>query len=222
MSDGDPPPAAETPAQVAEAAAIRRRWITLGEVLAVAAVLISGLTLWNSYSERSSAEADRHRAEERAEREAETLLLQAVPGGNGRRLTLSPVRDDQTIQSQTIMFPSALGLKPVETTGESRIEGEWFDDALKKARRPARKETGAGDYRLLVAISTRFLGDGAVHSVSAIYDIGYVLEERFLQGAAVRLRGLSIVGQTSAEDAQARVDALWTKRQPTISSGLKK
>ncbi len=35
--------------QAAEAAAIRRRWINLGEVLAVIAVLISALTLWNSY-----------------------------------------------------------------------------------------------------------------------------------------------------------------------------
>ena len=44
----------ETPQQqAAEAAAIRRRWITLGEVLAVAAVLISALTFWNSYQERS-------------------------------------------------------------------------------------------------------------------------------------------------------------------------
>jgi predicted negative regulator of RcsB-dependent stress response len=46
----------QTPEEKREAAAIRRRWITLGEILAVIAVLISGLTLWNSYSDRSADE----------------------------------------------------------------------------------------------------------------------------------------------------------------------
>ena len=49
----------QTPSEKAEAAAVRRRWINLGEILAVVAVLISGLTLWNSYTERSHAEAEK-------------------------------------------------------------------------------------------------------------------------------------------------------------------
>ena len=49
----------QTPEERKEAAAIRRRWITLGEILAVVGVLISGLALWNSWSERSSAEKER-------------------------------------------------------------------------------------------------------------------------------------------------------------------
>jgi hypothetical protein len=48
-SDADPvaPAGSACEQRTAEAAAIRRRWITLGEALAVIAVVISGLTLFN-------------------------------------------------------------------------------------------------------------------------------------------------------------------------------
>ena len=55
----EPAAPVETPAAKAEAARIRRRWLTLGEILAVAAVAISGLTFWNSYSERRHTEEAR-------------------------------------------------------------------------------------------------------------------------------------------------------------------
>ena len=45
MSDGNLP---IDPVEKHEAARARRRWLTLAEILGVAAVLISGLTLWNS------------------------------------------------------------------------------------------------------------------------------------------------------------------------------
>ncbi|HEX8061853.1 MAG TPA: hypothetical protein VF535_01415 [Allosphingosinicella sp.] len=38
----------QSQAERREAAAIRRRWITLGEILAVIGVLISALALWSS------------------------------------------------------------------------------------------------------------------------------------------------------------------------------
>src|SRR5215212_12163989 len=99
----------ESPAQAAEAAAIRRRWITLGEILAVIAVLISGLTLWNSYSERSSAEAER--AAEKKEEAARSQALVLKAEGRGKRLSLAALDPAQAIQSQTIAFPSPLGVR---------------------------------------------------------------------------------------------------------------
>src|SRR3546814_20351205 len=85
----------QTKAQAAEAAAIRRRWITLGEIVAVAALIISGLTFWNSYSERTASEAERA-AEKAAAAEAETeaadssqTLLPRAPV-NGRGTSLAP------------------------------------------------------------------------------------------------------------------------------------
>ena len=212
-----------TPREKAEAARIRRRWITLGEVLGVVAVLISALTLWNSYAERSQVAKDKAGEEKRADVRAATLLLKAEPSRGGDQIALTPLGADQSIQSQTIAFPAALGVAPVDTTGDGRIEADWFADGLKKARRAAkRKEETIGDERLPVAISSRFLADGAIHADVAIYDVGYVLEGRFLGGSTLRLRGLSLVARVPAGSAQARVDAIWKKRQPTISSGAKK
>ena len=203
----------QTPAQAAEAAAIRRRWITLGEVLAVVAVAISGLTLWNSYSERTRAEAERQAEKEEAASRAATLVLRAERAEDGARLVLAPADPATVIQSQTFAFPSALGIDAVETVVEPRIEAEWIEDAVKKAARDAKEET-SGDRLLPVAITTRFTSGGEMRSYTAIYDVGYGIEEGgFLEGSDVTLRGLSQVERVRANDAAIRLDALWKARQ---------
>src|SRR4051794_23536971 len=87
MPDSDLPPIPTR--EEVEAAAVRRRWITLAEVLGVIAVLISGLTLWNSYRQRSDEEADKAAARSQAAAEAQVLLLRATPDRDGRILSLA-------------------------------------------------------------------------------------------------------------------------------------
>ena len=205
----------QTPSEKAEAAAVRRRWINLGEILAVVAVLISGLTLWNSYTERSHAEAEKSSEEKKAVAKAATLLLKAEPSSSGDRLTLTPIGAEQSIQTQTVLFPSAIGVTQVDTTGDARIEAGWFEDGLKKARKAAaRKDVTAGDERLPVAITSQFIADGTTLTDVALYDVGYALEGRFLGGSKLRLRGLSRIGRGDVKTAQARIDAIWKGRQP--------
>ena len=205
-------------ADAAEAAAIRRRWITLGEVLAVAAVVISGLTFWNSYQERSSTQAERAAEKQEKSAKAQTLLLKA--SGRGNRLTLAPLDPEQAIQSQTIAFPVVLERKPIDTV-DPRIEAGWIEDAAVKARKLGGGSEDSGDARLPVAITSRFVRAGKTYTDSAIYDVGYRLESGILDIDA-RLLGLSLVERVSASKAQARLDALWNSRQPTISSTEKK
>ena len=205
----------------AEAAAVRRRWITLGEILGVAAVVISALTFWNSYSERRNAEIEKASEARSADTKARTLVLRATPDAQGEVLSLTAA-GEQDIQGQTVTFPSALDLEAVETTNP-RIEADWFDGALREARRAAgQRDEDAGDERLPVAITTRYVVDGAMFADTSLYDVGYGVKERFLRGGTVRLRGLSFIGRTRATDAQARLDKLWQTRQPTISAGEKK
>ena len=45
----------ETPAERAEKAAIRRRWISLAEWVGIAALLVSAAGLWMSWSDRTAA-----------------------------------------------------------------------------------------------------------------------------------------------------------------------
>ena len=119
-----------------EAAAIRRRWITLGEALAVVAVVISALTLWNNWSERAESEAT-SKAQARQASARSRLLVLTASASDGRSLALKPASAEQSVQAQSILFPGALGLAPVQTTGEPRIEADWFAQPLTKARESA-------------------------------------------------------------------------------------
>ncbi len=182
----------ETREDKKEAARVRRRWLNLGELLAIAGVLISGAALWNSYRERTHAEAEKANDEVRATRAAEVLVLKATVEKDGNSLSLVPRDDAQTIQAQTIRFPTALGVDPVETTGDARIERGWFEKGLTEALEKAgAAKSAAGDRRLPVLVTTRFLVGGTEHEDNALYSIGYTLGHGFLAGTTVKLRGLS-------------------------------
>lgn len=199
----------QNPNTEAEKAAIRRRWITLGEVLAVLAVVISGLTLWNNWSERSESAADKAAQAREASTKAATLVLTAEADGDDV-LTLTPAAPEQSVQSQTVAFPTALGVAPARTTGEPRIEAAWFAKALEKAREAAGlPDDSRGDEQLPVAITTRFLVDGHPHEDVAIYDLGYTISGRWLSGHSVKLRGLSLVARTTGVQAKRALDARW-------------
>lgn len=198
----------------AEAAKVRRRWITLGEVLGVAAVLISGLTLWNNWNDRRETKAEMAATEQRAFAKAAKLVLVAVDGGK-QVLALKPAAAEQSVQSQSILFPTALGVSPAATTGEPRIEGGWFEHALVKAREAAGlPDNSRGDERLPVVIVTQYLGDGDPHEDVALYDVGYTISGKFLGGHSVTLRGISLVAKVKRDYAQAKLDARWKTLLP--------
>jgi hypothetical protein len=217
MADETPPSpdtARKAEARAVEAAAIRRRWITLGEILAVLAVLISAGTLWLNWSQRSEDAATRAAESRRASTRAASLVLNAAPDGDDR-LALKPASADQVVQGQTIRFPTALGVDPVETTGDPRIEARWFESGLKRVREQAGlPDDSRGDEQLPVLIETRFLADGENHDDAALYDIGYNIAGRMLSGHRVTLRGLSLVQRAGKSNAQAQLDARWAKRVP--------
>ena len=193
----------------AQAAATRRRWITLGELLAVVAVCISALTLWNSWTERNESVALKNADARQASTRAVTLVLVATSSGD-RKLTLKPAASTQSVQGQTILFPRALGVAPAQTAGNARIEAAWFEHALKNARSLAHlPDDSRSDERLPVAIITRFLSDDQPHEDVALYDIGYGIAGHWFTGHSVTLRGIALVSHVKGGNAQARVDARW-------------
>ena len=214
--------APRTPQEQKEAAAIRRRWITLGEVLAVAAVVISALTFWNGYSERTANEAERavadaEKAAERKDAAARTQrsrLGWAAPD-EGRPRALAPLDVGQAVQNVAIAFPTALRADPVDAVIAPRIEARWLTQAARAARDAEGDSVPSGDRRLPVAITTRFVSGGETYSDTTLYDIGYRLEGGgLLGGADARLTGLSLIARVPAAEAQTRLDALWSERHP--------
>jgi hypothetical protein len=203
----------ETPQERAEAARVRRRWINLGELVAVLALIISALTLWNSYRERTANEAVHARESAQSAKKAAVLVLKATPDKDGRTLALVPRSDEQAIQDQTIYFPAKLGISPAQTSSDARIERRWFDGPLIDARKAAGVEASLGDARMPVLIETHFLANGDPHLDRAIYEVGYVTSHSLIGGTDVHLRGLSRTGSVASVDVgQKKIDAVWAAR----------
>lgn len=209
-------------ARSAEVKAARRRWITLGEILAVLAVLISALTLWLNWSERSSTAAEKAAESSWATSRAAKLTLNGEAMGKGDRLDVRPASSDQLVQEQLISFPSALGIDPVQITGAARLEAAWFADALKRARHSAGLPNDSrGDERLPIVIRTRFLVDGEAHQDEALYDVGYTVKGQMFGSHAVILRGLSLVARVNGKGAAATLDCRWRSLMPATAKPSK-
>jgi hypothetical protein len=204
----------------AQAKARRWRWITLAELLAVVTVGISAFALYDAHSARSQEESERAAAQGKEAVRVDRLTLVGTAADDGRRLKLAPAVADQVVQSQVIRFPAALGVAPAQTTGDPRLEAEWFADGLKKARRVAgEKDESLGDERLPIAIETRYLAGGVLRTDRAIYDLGYTISGQFLGGSSVRLRGLALV-ERPAGDVAAMLDKRWSAgHRPSRKNG---
>jgi hypothetical protein len=182
-----------TAAERDAAARTRRRWITFGEVLAVIGVIISGLALWDSYSERRQSAAERAAEKAKQSSASRTLVLRA--DGEGRMIRLAPHNPGQAVQGQTLLFPSAFGLGAVDAAAHA-----------KDPRVP-------GDARVPVAITTRCVAGGESFSDTALYDVGYKENGGGLFGGTnVELKGLALIARVKPAQAQAQLDALWKAR----------
>lgn len=197
----------------AERRAIRRRWINVGEIAAVAGLIIAALSLYLGWAGRREDDAQR-RAEQAAARKAETEqrghIGLVATDADGEVLTFKGVAC--ALQSADIRFPSAFGV-PVENTSLSyRIEADWFDGPLLRALAPAKAEQG----RLPVLIESRCTGEDGDRVEHAIYEIPYRVDSRLLRGKTVRLRGLVLREYVSAATGQARLDAAWRALAPAL------
>ncbi|GLK44204.1 hypothetical protein GCM10017612_21240 [Novosphingobium resinovorum] len=107
--------------------------------------------------------------------------------------------------------PLSLSLAVAETTGEPRIEARWFETALKKVRDEAKLlGDSRGDETLPIFVTTRILVNGKVHEDVALYDLGYSIAGRLLDGQTITLRGISLVARTRGTAGRRLLDARWT------------
>ena len=204
MSDDAPRPKKRLPV----------RWLTLAEIVAVSAVVIAGLGYWDTHRERMSEARTRAEAERAREAEAQararagamrlSFLMTGTPSESGDRIRLTPTHPEHVIQTQTLVFPTAVRAEPVETTGNPRIERGWFAKGLARA---VDKRRAAEQGRLPVGIVTTYVDDGVIRTDRAVYQIGYRAEDRLLRSDKVELEGLSLARRAGADDLQAAVDA---------------
>ncbi len=187
------------------------RWLTLAEIVGVAALVIAGLGYWDNHRER--IQSDRERAAESRDRQAaarttalkSTFVMTGSPTESGDRIRIAAVHPEQVIQTQELWFPTAIRADSLETTGNPRIEADWIarvgkaDDKAKTGRAP-------------VGVLTVFIEDGQTKTDRSIYYVGYSRERRALRADKVTLEGLSLAQRGVAGDLQKAADALWAAR----------
>jgi hypothetical protein len=168
----------ETPDQ----AATRRRWITLAELVAVAGVVIAGLTLWTNWSDRRDAAAERSAAAAASAKADARYTPDGKVTDDGDAVTLER-DDDHALTDVRVSFPAALGVAAQDAI-DQRIDADWFADALLK-----RTDGGPDDQtgRLPVLLSYRYLVGDTERRATATYDLVWATYGRTLRGRGLKL-----------------------------------
>ena len=191
----------DTAADKAEAAAIRRRWINLREIVAVGGLLIAAASLWLSWQSQRTSEAEKH-----AERAASSRYeVAATVASNGDLLI---VRDPaHPLSEMRVTFPSALGIAPYNAPAQT-IELSRYRDALMRATDgQADRQTG----RLPVLLSVDYWDGDARKTTQGIYDIVWKTNGRPLFGRALHIEGMTLRARGGTP---AQLDRMWPGPQP--------
>ncbi|MGY4395940.1 hypothetical protein ACVWZA_001113 [Sphingomonas sp. UYAg733] len=210
QSPAPPHHAVETAAQQAvdraEAAATRRRWVTLAELVGVAGLVIAALGLWMTWSDRR-ADDQAKQVEKASEAKVRTLVMLKASGeSGGDRLKLTDAAHD--IQNIDVIFPSALGVAAQTSVLEPRIDAGWFSSpVLTLTDNGPDSQQG----RIPVLITASYWDADKERRDTAIYDVVWKTEGRVLRGRALRLEGLLLRERTSSK---ARLDAIWAREKP--------
>jgi len=188
------------------------RFLTLAEIVGVAALAIAGLEYWDGHHER--LEREQARADEAAAKAARSsFLLKGQIDDKGDRIRLNPVDPDQVVQTVTVWFPKDVRADKVEIDGDPRLEAAWIADGVRKAQSQPDDKSGAKSEagRVPVAVQTVFIQDGQSRTDEAVYSLAYSLHHRLLQPDRVQLEGLSLARRSVKGDPQAAADKLWGK-----------
>lgn len=159
----------------------RRRWITLGEIIGIAALIVSGLGVWIAW--KSSSKDEPTRIVE--QKSAVPLALRGTVDSNGQNLTIMPADPAHALESLTVTIK---GASPIEVGGDGRLSASDVEAALKNRDKEAKDVTHSVSAR----IDARYVEAGADRRDGGGYVIRYKWEGGGLFGGrTLRLVGLS-------------------------------
>lgn len=159
----------------------RRRWINLGELIALAALIVSGIGVWVSWK---SSETDKPtRIVE--QRPSIPLILRSKREDDGTRLAISPVEDSHALESLKLTIA---GAAPIEVGGDGRLAASDVQGALKGREKEAKDVT----HSVPVRIDARYVEAGMERRGGGTYVLRYKWEGGGLFGGrSLRLVSLS-------------------------------
>jgi hypothetical protein len=158
----------------------RPRWITLGELIALAALIVSGLGVWISW--KSSGKDDKlTQVIER--RQSVPLTLRGKREDDGVRLEISAVESSHALQSLKITLP---GAKPIEVGSDGELDARDVESVLNGRENEPKDRTLSVPAR----IDARYTEAGNDHVASG----NYVLRYQWKGGGLFGGRSLHLVG----------------------------
>ena len=157
----------------------RRRWITLGELIALAALVVSAVGVWISWK---SGDGDKTtRVVE--QRSSIPLTLRARREDDGARLEISPVEATHALESLTVTLP---GASPISVGSDGELAASDVEAALKGRENELKNST----LNIRARIDSRYVEAGKDRRATGSYTLRYVWKGGGLFGG----RSLHLVG----------------------------
>lgn len=158
----------------------KRRWINLGEIIAVAALIVSAAGVWIAW--KSSSNDKPTRVVE--QRQPIPLTLRGTVERDGRELVIAPVESSHALESLTLTLA---GAATIELGSDGTLNASDVETALK-----AKDGDEKGGHTASVRIATRYVEMGKDRTSSGNYRLRYRWEGGgFLGGHSLRFVGLS-------------------------------
>jgi hypothetical protein len=158
----------------------RRRWITLGELIALAALIVSGFGVWISWKSSGKDERPTQVVEQR---QSIPLTLRAKGEDDGTRLEIAPVESSHALESLKISLP---GAQPIEVGSDGELNASDVESALKGHENEPKDRT----LSVRARIEARYVEAGNMRTSSASYTLRYQWKGGGLFGG----RSLHLVG----------------------------
>lgn len=158
----------------------RLRWVTLGEAIAIAALIVSAAGVWLSYRD----DGDNGPSTIVEQRQAIPLTLRGKSQGDGRSLEISPVESSHALQSLTVALA---GSNAIQVGSDGELGARDVESALGK-----KAAEGKGTHRVTARVVAKYVEAGADKTATGSYVISYRWEGGGLFGGrSLRLVGLS-------------------------------
>ena len=160
----------------------RRRWINFGELIALAALIVSALGVWiawKSSSRDKPTEVVEHRS-------AVPLALRGTVDSDGRTLTIMPADPSHALQS--VKLTIIKGASPIEVGSDGRLAASDVEGALRGRDKEAKGVT----HTVPVRIEARYVEAGGDRRGGGTYTLRYKWEGGGLFGGrSLHLLGLA-------------------------------
>ena len=159
----------------------RRRRIALGELIALAALIVSAVGVWIAW--KSTSEDKPTRVVE--QKSAIPLALRGTADGDGRTLTIMPADPSHALESLKVTIK---GASPIDIGSDGRLSASDVESALKGREKEAKDVTHSVPAR----IDARYVEAGAERRGGGSYVLRYRWEGGGLFGGrSVHLVSLS-------------------------------